>query len=344
MRLIVVTEKGKTDDDYILLAFREKALLFFCEESLLKAGVLRKQIIYISEWDGIRVDEMKVVETYLYNACHYDRILIGMSHLKDGIRINQMRGNNHKIGIPSIDIYYISKIVQLIVNKHRLDGCRRVVFELPYYIFNWDLSRSKKMAERFHIAYYFGEYHHLGESDGGQMWLRHMLLLNSIMKRQMIQNGDLEKAHFSLMTDRQIRQNKMNKGENVFKCLSTGIKSVPIQRKLCKKEYKVWSKMYLDTIAENRTEWNQMIRFLTKAYPDIEISVVVFPHNPYFIKCHTDEIRKMRSVFYKYVKCNEKIKVYDLFNYHLPCWCFKDECHLNELGAYIFTNVLNKKF
>lgn len=330
-----------TEKDFVLFAFRDKVLLDYLEKRITKAGVSTKQIINISEWDGIEINEMKRIENCIYGRDHCDGIWIGMSHLKDGVMLNRVQGTYVKIGIPSIDIFYINKIVRLLIDQNRLDGVKQLIFEFPYYMFNWDISRSAKMVERFHLAYYFGDYHHFGEDPQSETQLRHMLIYNDVMKGKMLQIGKgLERYP---KTDRYKEQSRSDFIKSMFRCVSSSVCEMSEQRNRCQKEYQVWFKLHWDTIKENQVEWNSMIEILTKEHPSLKIGVTIFPHHPYFRKCHHDEIVRMRSIFYGSVKCKKKIRMIDLFEYHLPFWCFSDECHLNELGAYMFSKVFDAK-
>lgn len=328
-----------TKDDYVLLAIREKRMIDNVQRHILKAGIRMEQIILISEWDSIITDEMKIVEKYLFDRHCYDGIMIGMSHLENGIMLDQMKGSFVKIGIPSIDIFYICRIIQLLINANKLSGLRQIIFELPYYMFNWDISRSTKMIERFQIAYYFGDYHHFGENDDEKIQLEHMLILNDAMKEKMIREKDYVAKCFVNTSD---KHNELSLFNIICRSVRTGILELEDQRKLCEKEYHIWSKMHWDTVEENRIKWRKMIMLLTKVYPDIKIYVAVFPHNPYFIKCHKNDIKRMRAMFYKSVQCGGKVTIIDHFNYYLPFWCFRDECHLNELGSHIYSRALNR--
>lgn len=332
-----------TKDDYVLLAIREKIMIANMQRHILKAGIRTEQIIFISEWDKIIADDMKTVERYLYDKRSYDGIMIGMSHLENGIMLDRMNGNFAKIGIPSIDIYYICRIVQLLVKENRLRGLKQIIFELPYYMFNWDISRSTKIIERFPIAYYFGDYHHFGENKDEKIKLDHMLILNSVMKKKMIKEKDYATKCYVDVSDGWKKYNELSVNNTIFSNIKTSVLEWEEQRKLCEKEYHIWTKMHGNTIEENKSEWKKMIMMLSKKYPNIKIYVAVFPQNPYFVKCHKDEIRRMRAVFYKFVNCENKVKIIDHFGYYLPFWCFRDECHLNELGACVYSRILNKE-
>lgn len=328
-----------TEKDFVLCAFRDKALLDHLEKRITKVGVSAKQIVNISEWDGIEIDEMKRIEKCIYSTGHCDGILIGMSHLKDGIVLNRMQGTYIMIGIPSIDIFYINKIVRLMIDHNRLDGVKQIIFEFPYYMFNWDISRSVKMVERFHIAYYFGDYHHFGEDPHSQAQLSHMLLYNNVMKRKMLQIGKGLERYSKV--DRHREQSRSDFIKSMSQSVLSSVCEMSEQRNLCKKEYAIWSKLHWDTIKENQNEWNDMIEMLTKEHPSLKIGIAIFPHHPYFRTCHHDEIVRMRSIFYGSIECGKKIKMIDLFDHHLPFWCFSDECHLNEFGAYMFSKVFD---
>lgn len=251
-----------------------------------------------------------------------DTIMLGMSHSQCGIDTGAIdKGHILKLSKPSMDIFLqlnLLKCIDTIVNK---DNIKEIIFELPYYIFNYDLSRFKPFVySKINYFYEFDNYHHLQDDS----------------------SFDSIKRQYELFTKlfTQTTHSKVNSRRNIFARIVQYLRyKYKSTIDIINKRDSVWYKTYNQTIIENIELFRQIIVYIWDKYPKAKITILVMPFNPLFRLTHLKSIRDTKAKFYDVMKMNN-LEVVDHFNHYLNPFLFDDHCHLSKKGARKYTNYL----
>ena len=280
---------------------------------------------------------------------HYDTFLFGMSHSFGGCLEPLLKGNTYKFSAPSMDLYYHYKVLNDVCICYDMSKVKKILFELPYYAFNYDISMCKNtFLQRMNYYYYFGDYHHFGENDDEKQQVVLFETMNDICDTP---------VYASRLTEECIVKSKSliyRVPQKLFRKikLATMTKTSHVwteeERHILEQLHPhVWYRQHDKTIEENRRIW-ESIKKLLEQYDNLDWKVIVFPFNPIFIKKNKDAIATMKMQFMKELNI-PKNKVIDCFEYYMEHEeLFEDECHLNLRGAYDFSkiirNVLSREY
>lgn len=300
----------------------EEKLIFLCKDIKQKNDLITRlnsdcKIIDYSEFSHIK--NIDIFEAY--NA-ENSILCFGMSHLQGMV---EQLGGLDKVSVlaaPSMDLYlyrkYLSKIINNTTNNQR-KCVRKIVFELPYYIFNYDLSKTKETAyKRFSYFYNVNDYHNLIKDDKFTYEIKRIDLVEKIFGKDEIKFSE-ESEKKSFMWLRKIH-GKLD---------------------IINGKYSIWEKNHVETINENCRIFADMIEDIKK-YFDAEITLIVMPFNPLFIKTHRKIIKQKKEQFYGIIKKFE-LTIQDDFNYFSDSRLFVDHCHLNYQGAYTYKKHIDNK-
>lgn len=273
-----------------------------------------------------------------YAGNRYDAFLLGMSHSYGGFleRISPKR--IYKFSVPSMDLYYQLKLLTDLKEKYDFSKVETIIFELPYYIFNYDISMTKEtFLKRINYYYYFEDYHHFGRDREQQSQIK---LFEEL-------NRSSEASLYGRAKDDKITAEKKNPKfpgieKMYYKCrylIHRKEKHIWMEEErqdILQMRPHVWYKEHPDTIQENKHIWKQILKTI-KEIGNLNVKIMVFPFCPYFIEGHQTAIKKMKELFYENIGI-EPEDVFDCFELFMdkPEY-FADECHLNEKGKYIFT-------
>lgn len=139
------------ENEYILIAIEESRTVDKIVNVICEHNISLDRVLLYSDFKRIRIEEMQGMEDFVHGKDSYETVVFGMSHAKDGIFAECFDESLIKLAIPSIDLYYIKKMVEVLLERRKLNECKKVIFELPYYIFNWDVSKSSKVLEKIQI-------------------------------------------------------------------------------------------------------------------------------------------------------------------------------------------------
>lgn len=325
-------------DEVITQILQKMESLHICEE---------QYFIYKDYHKNLNDKYLLNIDAFLHKKMIYNGLVLGMSHAKDGIISECFDNKLYNLAIPSIDLYYISKIVNILIREKKVLTAQYIIIELPYYIFNWDISKSNKAFEKFNLLHYFNDYHHFCEMDGGNLFRKRILQTDDIMRDNILQfdfsasnNAKNIKTDFS---DNVRLSDMIISGFDMIK-KNNNKDNLVRRKKACQQKYGIWEKFHLDTINENKEIWRKIVHNIRRANPDIKIYIAVLPQNPYFIKLNKLSIDKMKKLFYKIIKMDNELMIIDNFilmkRFEI---FFKDECHLDKFGAYMYSLYLNRK-
>lgn len=268
----------------------------------------------------------------------YHAFLLGMSHSHSGFIEQIAKKNIYKFSVPSMDLYYQMKLLEDLTLKYDLSKVDTVIFEFPYYIFNYDISMTKDtFLRRMNYYYYFEDYHHYSEKEDQSRQIEMFETLNRILIPSLYSRAQEEKA---AARKENILYRNLKKQYYRLRYAFTKKKehqwAESEMEQVAGLQPHVWCKEHIQTIEENVKIWRTIRKRLAE-YPNLKIKVIVFPFCPFFIESHKKEIAAMKMIFYKNIQIPRE-DILDCFEFFLdkPEY-FTDECHLNEKGKYEFT-------
>ena len=284
---------------------------------------LNNMCLINSKW----FDASDFLETDFYNPIQnsykgkFNTVLMGMSHSQCGVDENVLgEGNVLKMSSPSIDIYLQYHILKKAVNNGEFNNedIRAIIIEMPYYYFNYDLSKFKDFLNT-KLCYY--------------------KLINDFSK---IGYNSKKIASYCAFSDL-FRYDDIPKSNNNYKDNRLMIKKIysSIIKPIANKDL-IWSKEYKSTIEENTKLFDEYITYIKSNFLNTEIVLLIMPMNPFFYKSHKDLVNEARKVFYNVIKRYDFKIIDDFFLYDNP-FLFLDHCHLSSEGAYRYSLHLKNR-
>lgn len=262
----------------------------------------------------------------------YDAIILGMSHSQCALDAEILSSNRifhyYKESAPSLDLFLHRKFVDVMSKKNQsaLFGIKRIIIELPYYIFNYDLSRFGDFV--YTKLNYFetaGDYHHLTEKSEAKKKIEMFKLYSTVFDQAFYTVPPSRKLPSVLIPAKRIY--------HIYKAI--------------RNNDKVWSHEFPETISENKAIWDNLLLQLHTNCPNAEIVVLVMPFNPAFRISHKKQVERSKRTFYSCIgsqESGEKIRVIDEFDYVKKASLFQDHCHLNEVGGKKYSEHLAELF
>ena len=258
------------------------------------------------------------------NDVHYTGLIVGMSHSQCAIRTELLKDNVYcNCAAPSMDIFchfhYLKKISEIYPEK--LKNMRHIIIELPYYIFNYDLSRFGNFVySKLNYFELVGDYHNFGKTEAQKNIINEFRLFKEYFRPEKIVS-------------------KCSSKKNVIRNMA---KSVLNKYRIAVNKDKVWRVIYQETVEENRKLWGDILALLEKNCPNARVTVLVMPFNPLFRLFHKKEISQMKKIF-KASLGTGRFEVVDHFSCINSDYYFDDHCHLNEIGASKYTFFLQEE-
>ncbi|MEY8521448.1 hypothetical protein AALA90_00275 [Lachnospiraceae bacterium 38-10] len=247
-----------------------------------------------------------------------------------------------KFSAPSMDLYYHYQVLKRTEKLYDITKIKNIYFELPYYIFNYDVSKCVSVfRERINFFYYLQDYHHFTEIQSGKRYADMFERMNEL-------TGNRFYGQFSAtgenMAEHRRDQRLVKAKRSVYYALCNKEKHRWTEDEIYTAEAlrpHVWYKTYIDTIEENRKIWQSILAWLDE-HKWIKMQVVVFPFSPYFIRANQKAIAAKKKEFFEGIGLPPD-RVIDLFEYYMnrPEY-FVDECHLIGKGAYEFSKKVNR--
>lgn len=276
----------------------------------------------------------------VYNA--YNGLWFGMSHSFAGLHEEMLKKQKiYKFSAPSMDLFYHYQVLKRLEKIYDFQKVKNIYFELPYYCFNYDVSMCPDIfMQRINFFYFFQEYHHFAETEKGMCQIYNFETLNQLTDNTFYKTclGTVRSVRNSATAYYLDRFKK-----NVYYVLQNKRQhrwTDEERKKISQLRPHVWYKKHEKTVEENRAIWEKILELIQK-YERINVRVIVFPFCPYFINSHGMIIDEKRREFMENIALPSN-KVMDMFDYfgNRP-ELFDDECHLNYLGAYLFSKRMN---
>ncbi len=301
------------DQTLLYIAADEKQL-----EALQKKGIHRDRICvysyfsnttYVNPLDGIfEQDE--------------NGLILGMSHAQCGLDWKKLRNANYfSVASPSMDAFLHLKYYEKIASDYpeQTKKLKSVIIEMPYYIFNYDLSRFGKFVYT-KLLYYkiIDNFHHFGGTEDQRVVLKDYSKFLAIFKDQEKIIAPTPKPGILYKTAKKVRQNF----------------------RIATMRDKVWFSEFWDTVNENKKHLADLVRAIRTNSPNAEITILVMPFNPVFRKTHTAVCKKWKKIFCDFFE-NEGVRIVDTFKCMKCSWDFDDHCHLNRAGRIKYSKKLS---
>ena len=254
-------------------------------------------------------------------SLQFHGFVFGMSHARDGIDVNLFKEYIFNFSVGSNDLFMIYHLLNKIYRENdNFISVKYCILELPYYIFNWDCSKSNRGSGRINCY--------------------------TILEGEENQYHNLETYEGELIRQYQIYE-QMFREKKLHNDSVCNMGNYDVENIIANQDYmeisEIWRMQYEETIKENILYFKQIISLLHQMNSEMKIYIVVFPQNPRFYHMHEDIIEKARNLFYEIINDNrsENVNILDYFKFYDNREdYFKDDCHLNILGRDLFTKEI----
>ena len=251
-----------------------------------------------------------------------------MSHSQVDILTQLLNKKTYKFSLPSMDLFCQLQLLKNILKdgECKANRIKNIILELPYYIFNYDLSKSvRSVKKRLYYFKLFDDYHNYGLNEKEQYVIKQFE--NFLIT---FQYGNPE-----------IIRNNMDE-PNDKKGLKQFAYSLIDQKNVMRENNNVWAKKRPNTISDNIKIFNEFIKLLKDTYPNANITAIVCPFNPIFRLKNKRSIHRMKKMYYEEME-KKDISIIDNFElYHNP-FLFNDHCHLKLEAAYAYTKYIKEQ-
>ncbi len=284
------------------------------------------------------VDEQKIIGYALFHRVYYPQpyelfckvrenvkfngYVLGMSYAFEGLDVNYIKDEIFNFAFSSNDFFHHYHLLNKLVREKNIDDLKYIVFELPYYIFNWDRSKAESFARCINCYTVLeGEekqYHH---KENSELIEKYKVFEQMFKEKKSYNNSTFHAAEYPLSKD-----------------IIWDGKDITLS--------KIWYLEHEDTILENRVYFQKALELLQQVNPNIKIYLVVFPQSPRFYTMYREEIEHMKNIFYTSVTpfLSDNIQVWDYFEFFEACpHYFKDSGHLNVSGRNAFTKEIDRR-
>ena len=315
------SEYSYCENDYVIVAYNTSINIQRSIEILRNKKVPDDKIIVFNNINHF--DYSNPLYLFQQNARHYDTLLFGMSHSQNGLIFERFGNNVFPIVSPSCDLFYYKNALKILLNSE-MNNLKRIVFELPYYIFNYDLSRQKHYV--FNRMQYFesiNDYHNFDNT----CFINSFKTANNLFDFQKLINKSFMERNCCLESE---------------KTPKTFIKKILNHANIAFSIDKVWSNIYQTTIDENTSFFSQIISLIYEKNPNIEVMVIVMPMNPIFKFWHSQKIKNQKKIFYRCLQPFSKLKICDFFDSRIASKYFIDYCHLSFDGKKMMDALISK--
>ena len=279
------------------------------------------------------LSERKIVPYYLYKdssfdnplsyfnkSIKYDALFMGMSHSQCSIDLSKLSMNYLMMSRPSMDLFchlgYLKKIYSLLSNP---DSIRQIVLEIPYYIFNYDLSQFGDFVyTKLNYFKILDDYHNFAKRENAPLLINQFENYQNLFSELNLQSPPIQSLLKSF----------------ALKC---GMGRLIDFIKIVKNNDSVWSKRFPETIDENIRLFDQIVCFVKENFSNAVLVVLVMPFNPIFFASHRKSCDKAKKMFYEILNRYENLNLIDDFRLYKSPFLFRDHCHMGREGGLIYS-------
>lgn len=290
------------------------------ETKLLSYGIDACQIINYSRFENSTLENP--IEKF-FDDCEYSGLILGMSHSQCAIETEKMTDQFYcKLSAPSLDMFCHFHFMKKLADDRadKLMNIKHIIIELPYYIFNYDLSKFGTFVNtKLNYFEIIGNYHNFGVNEEQQNCIN-------------------EFRRFKKTFNKKAAESKSYKKRNIIIRI---IKKFLKMHRIARNNDKVWSSLYNDTISENKKLWESLLSLLKEVCPKAQITVLVMPFNPVFRRSHRKIVKQMKTLFFDTLGGGD-FKIIDHFYRMSKDSYFDDHCHLSASGSRKYMEILNE--
>ncbi|MFQ8625408.1 MAG: hypothetical protein ACLSA2_02465 [Candidatus Gastranaerophilaceae bacterium] len=320
----------KTKFDYIVICNSNKKESEKVLVTLRNLGIEDDKIVqsYCLSWNERMF--RTTFDDFININSKFDGLVFGMSYSRFAFLTHYFDKNFFKFSLGGVDLYTDKKWLGYLIENHKelLNSVKYVVLDLPYYIFNWDITSTSQIFYR--MAYFdrFDDYRKFGESPSGQKYITSYRILKDMFSERF-------ESDKSICSNNYYENGQMLKKANDASYFAAS---------------GIWYKRYENTIAENKEIFQEFINLINRINPDIKIAVVTYPYCQKFLEVNKEYVSNLQKEFYEIINSTkgcENIKIFDFIKetrYKFDDTCFRDATHFNGKGAELFSHILNKKF
>ncbi|HAT4301695.1 hypothetical protein H8K00_13445 [Clostridium perfringens] len=314
--------------DFIVLADSNKEDIEYIKRVLKQIGIDSSNVIeYACFRESLCINPLKV---FYDSEIEFDALLFGMSHSQCSVQPQLFSEAIYKFASPSMDLFCQYKLVQSLINEQseKISKVSTFVFEFPYYIFNFDLSRFRKFViNRLYYFYIFSDYHHFDELEGSSD------IIKQFEKYVLLFDKNKTAVKFSYTKEMSSEKNNISLMKKIKKILKEIVRIIQI----FKLKDDVWYKQYKQTQNENIEYWKKIVYMIKKSNPNAQIKVLICPFDPLFRILNKNAIMKNKEYFYNVI--GDSAQIYDFFSLD-DDFKFIDHCHLDTQSGFKFCNHL----
>lgn len=336
-RVFKIEELSEIDYDYILINAYRQSSDDEIYNMLLQHRICREKIIryakyayYSSEFPIKYTENRLEIFQRLKIRPKFEGFLIGMSYAEIGIDVNQLSGYIFNFAHSAFDLFYRRLLIQSIYElKSGLEHIRYIILELPYYIFNFDLSLCDNGIFQSAINYvsYWKDYHHFTEKEVNRCFTEGFLTFQDMFIKDFLGNSSMV-SNSRIMIDKTYADSHMDLK-----------KAIP----------HTIQKPHEMTMDENRKIFRDIIQMIKEKAPHIKLVILVCPQPsltrklydkyPLQKKIFLEEMESAKLQYQNLIILDEQ----ELFMDHDEYFIDTDG-HLNRTGCDAFTKFLDCQF
>lgn len=251
----------------------------------------------------------------------FDTWIFGMSYAVRGIYVHYLNDMAYKFCSPGMDLHYHLSCIKDLIGNEVLKPSR-IILELPYYIFNYDLSLTKKNKVRMFSLYEdFDDWHNFGKQENDENYLFQYRMFERLFREKRKRCSGVYSNNIEVYPVKYLNVSEI--GMDSFH------------------NFHMWSDIHEETIKENRKLLRDLIQIVAEWDSNIEMIVLVMPHSKYEEIYYADDVMNMKDIYYDFfAKCDycKVVDCFHLFDNHDEY--FMDVEHLNTNGGIEFTKIL----
>lgn len=318
---IPLEELPERDFDFILLTTASANAYAEIRRSLAALGISPDKIIrpmmFLGK-DGAKkqVDLIADIDRRRHEETG---LIFGMSYSAWGILEEKLDRPFYNCSQPGMDLYYNYRVYRYMVEKGFLSRVETALFVLPYFYFEYDMSRSLGQYEagQMFSIWRLDDWHHAREVPAAREYIENYRMFGEKISRFY-----------------HVPKQPYSPGNSYGQADGT---AVPSPR---------WFSDYKDTIEENKALFS---RFLQEIKAEGEAVVIVPPYYVNGLSRLSKQIfQAKKEKFYRILseleEQNGKIRVFDYTDaFEGRRERFADLDHLNREGAEAFTELINRE-
>lgn len=277
-----------------------------------------KIVLFYKYYDSYLNPVNNMLESYKKNIKDIECIITGICYAVCGINESTLYKKSYKFALASQDLYYDYNIVKYILNNN--NNIKYALIGLCYYNFQYDLSMSKNKNR--------------------------VIIYNDILKcKHNLSVDDLTVLEEEFTINKRILSTICDKNNDIVRFKS---KNFDFKKYSYIEKYNMGSssanedgnKNYPKTVIENKNILMDYLDLLKKH--NIKPIIVVFPVTTYYANKFPLKLEEEFKDIINDLKESYDFQYIDYFRSSLfSDDDFYDVSHLNEKGAYKFTNILN---